>query len=71
MQYMNYNDLKEGMTVYVDDGFDCMPAGPHTVHGDGTDFYLHCDEGYHNLDGQCEEDDIMIGISSTSFENLD
>lgn len=60
---MKYDDLKEGMLVYVDDGFTCMDAGTRIVRKNESGFYLDCKEGKHYLVGQIEDDgETMIGV---------
>ena len=61
--HMKYDDLKDGMLVYVDDGFTCMDAGTRIVRKNEYGFYLDCEEGKHYLVGQVDEDgDTLIGV---------
>lgn len=52
---MKYDDLKEGMLVYVDDGFTCMDAGTRIVRKNESGFYLDCEKGKRYLATEKEE----------------
>lgn len=62
-------DLKAGDTVYIDNGFTCMDAGPKTVNFDeyGEPF-LSCDMGGHWLDCQEDEAGYLVGIRSAPYD---
>ena len=61
---MKYDDLRTGMFVYTDLGFDCMEAGYKKVeensHGE---FYVNCEKGKHFLDGCTNMNADLIGVS--------
>lgn len=45
--YLKLNDAKDGMTVWLDDGFTCHPAGSVVLSGDKRKAKFACDKGYH------------------------
>lgn len=63
-----WDDLKPGERVYVDDGFDCMGAGPKQVyeakdcHG-VPGLFVFCSAGRHYLAGQLRPDGSLAGVS--------
>lgn len=63
--YAKLSELKEGMYVEVDGGFDCIEAGSRLCvqqHPDGL--WIKCTHGQHYLEGQLDFDDgdSLIGI---------
>lgn len=67
---MKYSELKEGMVVWADDGFDCLESGEHVVRDYHGEFYIDCSHGKHFLSAQCafEDNDTLIGIDFTTGE---
>ncbi|HKK38413.1 MAG TPA: hypothetical protein VJ949_03300 [Cryomorphaceae bacterium] len=64
LNWLKYEDLKNGMNVHADGGFTCMHEGTKRVYSDEDGFYLKCDDGKHYLDGQIVGDnDEMVGIT--------
>lgn len=63
--YLKLQDLKVGMMMHVDGGFSCMPEGDCMVEAtqDG-ELFVPCSSGSHLLEGQCEEDGTMVGITA-------
>ena len=65
---MKYSELKDGMVVWADDGFDCLNSGEHVVRDYHGEFYIECSHGKHFLEGQCDSDDTLVGIDFTTGE---
>lgn len=64
MEYLKFEDVKEGDTVIIDEGFNCMKAGKKRVYADEEeDLYIECDYGNHYLVGQEDEKGFLIGIT--------
>lgn len=63
---MRLSDVHVGDTVIIDDGFDCMAAGPRRVEEDADGFYVSCSYGVgrHYLDGQEDELGELVGVSA-------
>jgi len=51
-------ELKAGDVVVADDGFTCLPTGPHTVYEWGG-LYVNCNKGRHYL---THDDGELIGF---------
>jgi len=75
--YAKLAELKPGMLVSVDDGFDCMGEGQVFLVKANTDgsLYIDCEsDGGHTLNGQLAGDDNkqghdpdeLVGIYSTA-----
>lgn len=70
--YAKLSELKPGMIVSVDNGFDCMKGGDKFIVEAATDgsLFIKCgSEGGHTLDGQLADEndndhdpDELIGI---------
>jgi hypothetical protein len=76
MADLKLDDLRAGDTVIADDGFTCLPAGAHVVHGDGDGLFIFCNgpdddpdpTSHHYLDGQQNKDGSLVGISRPKVE---
>lgn len=55
-------DLKAGDTLFADDGFDCLEAGPVKVEEDDGRLYVRCHAGCHYLDGQTDDEGKLSGL---------
>ena len=57
--YALVSEVAEGDVLEADDYFDCMEVGDRfVVYNDGNgNLYLQCDEEYHSLEGQWEDND--------------
>ena len=61
---MQYSDLCAGQTIKGFEGFGCIPKNAkRTVLKCNDGFYVCCREGKHFLDGQCDEEDRLVGLS--------
>lgn len=64
---MKIDELKEGDTVIVDNGFSCMQSGKYKIK---SDFYgrlfIVCSKGFYHLEGQVSTDGELIGITKAS-----
>jgi len=57
-------DIKVGNVIIADGGFTCLADGQTCVvriDRDG-DLYVTCQDGCHYLDGQVDENDIIVGF---------
>lgn len=55
------SELRVGDIITLDDGFSCLDAGNYKVLWDNG-FYVPCNHGKHYLDGQENEQGILVGI---------
>ena len=62
---MKLSDLKAGDRIIADEGFTCLPVGPHVVKDYNGELYVDCSCGKHMLDGQLDFTDCetIIGFS--------
>jgi len=63
MRALKLDEVKAGDVVVLDGGFSCRAAGPARVFttADGRPF-VACRHGRHLLDGQQEEDGMLVGV---------
>jgi hypothetical protein len=61
---LKLSDVAEFDILQVDAGFTCIPAGSlRTALRDSTgELFIHCENGKHNLEGQCDHDDRLVGL---------
>lgn len=69
-EWAKLSELKQGDTVTVDDGFDCLrPWTQHQVWVDSSnDLFIKCDHGYHGLKGQADNGNHLVGIYAGTVE---
>lgn len=63
-EWARLSQLKPGDKVRTDGGFTCgMNNKTLEVKQDGSgNLYVDCDEGQHNLDGQADDGDHLVGM---------
>lgn len=62
--YAKLSELKPGDQLEADDGFTCLRDGDRmtvTKDHDGS-LYVPCADGGHNLDGQADDGEHLIGL---------
>ena len=61
---ISYDELREGLYLVADDGFDCLVEGEiSAVYGNSpSGFYIKCDKGKHELEGQVSDTGELIGL---------
>jgi hypothetical protein len=65
VEYAKISEVKPGDILIADSGFTCMEAGPVKVRRrrDGS-LFVHCTAKYgHDLDGQLEDGEHLIGMT--------
>lgn len=60
--YLKLSEARDGMFVWLDDGFTCHVPGRVQIHDLGDGPYFECDCGQHKLDGQCDDGVHCIGV---------
>lgn len=64
MAYCKEGQISPNQRVLLDGGFTCVKAGPTTILFDEDGLFFKCRAGHHYIDGQLNDDDEYIGISS-------
>lgn len=61
---ISYDELREGLYLVADGGFDCLVEGEiSAVHRNSpSGFYIECDKGKHELEGQVSDTGELIGL---------
>jgi hypothetical protein len=59
--WIKKKDLRDHLTVELDNGFTCHKSGPTVIRKQGDHYYFSCNCGIHYLDGQAEGDHY-VGI---------
>lgn len=63
VEYAKLSETKEGDVLRCDEGFPCMKPAERIVskRADGT-LWVPCRSGMHDLDGQCDDGDHIVGM---------
>lgn len=70
-QKLRFDDVKAGDFLVADDGFTCIADGAVLEvqqEPDGT-LWVPCATGQHGLDGQEDEDGILVGLARASLSS--
>ena len=61
---INYDELREGLHLVADGGFDCLTEGEVSpVYRNSTSgFYINCKQGKHELEGQVGPSGMLVGL---------
>lgn len=56
--------LELGASLRADGGFTCLRGGAVVIAAADEDgrLYVPCSAGRHFLDGQCDDDEVLIGL---------
>lgn len=60
-EYLKLSEAKMGMKVELDNGFTCA-SGVVELDDDFLGIHFKCDQGFHYIDGQCDDGEHCVGI---------
>lgn len=65
MTFANIKDVTAGTKLVCDGGFTCIAAGStlEVQASDTGNLYVPCRHGRHYLDGQTDDDGVIVGLS--------